>query len=319
VNEHVDEEIGALLDGRLDERRRSELLARLATADEDYDVFADTASVLQEAEGGALEKAPEPDRQEEEAPRSTPVIPLRARHAAGWRSPAVRWMTLAAGVAALALVPVVRAGMSDDRWRDPERLVGLATQPGERIPVAWTHGWSRTRGGGSTAGNTQAAVRVGALHVDLLVAARAADPIDTTVVQLAREMVATLEGLDEPGSGLVVAEYRAIADSALTSQPRVLERLSDAHADVLNVVDPDYFAAGAWTEAARLAAKRKDAAFFSAQESRKALSHLVTLDGVTDSTRRALFPIFAWRDQKGTPDWDSLQRGLETLLQELAR
>jgi hypothetical protein len=54
VNERINEEIGALLDGRLESGPRTELLARLAASDDDFDVFADTAAVLREAEEGEL-------------------------------------------------------------------------------------------------------------------------------------------------------------------------------------------------------------------------------------------------------------------------
>jgi hypothetical protein len=51
VNDRMDvEEMGTLLDGTADEERRNALLARLSTADDDYDLFADTAAVLREIE-----------------------------------------------------------------------------------------------------------------------------------------------------------------------------------------------------------------------------------------------------------------------------
>lgn len=42
--------LSALLDGRMDEQQRDELLAYLASADEDYLVFVDTATILHELE-----------------------------------------------------------------------------------------------------------------------------------------------------------------------------------------------------------------------------------------------------------------------------
>lgn len=45
-----EERIAALLDGALGERQREELLAHLSVADEEYRIFADTASILRELE-----------------------------------------------------------------------------------------------------------------------------------------------------------------------------------------------------------------------------------------------------------------------------
>ncbi|MFL5542245.1 MAG: hypothetical protein ACJ8J0_24875 [Longimicrobiaceae bacterium] len=55
-----DERVAAFLDGRLDERERAEMLARLAADDEAYAHFAATAAILREAEEAvAAEKAAE--------------------------------------------------------------------------------------------------------------------------------------------------------------------------------------------------------------------------------------------------------------------
>lgn len=83
MNDRIDEEIGALLDGRLETGPRTELLARLAASGEDFEVFADTAAVLREAEEGESARnepvavgAGEPERPAE-------VIPLRPPRTSG--------------------------------------------------------------------------------------------------------------------------------------------------------------------------------------------------------------------------------------------
>jgi hypothetical protein len=348
VNEHVDEEIGALLDGRLDEPRRSELLARLATADEDYDVFADTASVLQEAEGGGFEEVPASDRQEEEeetsrsAPvsplraedeaseevaavervaetaRSAPVIPLRPRRATGWRSPAVRALAAAAMLAAIALVPVLRSRST--AWRDPARLAVLASPAGARL-TDWSHAWNTTRGGGGdSVPNSGVAAQVGALHLDLEVVARSPGQIDSaTVKQLANQAAYTLENAAEAGPSLAAPSYRDIVQLASWSRPQVLKQIAAARVGVLPFVDPDYFAVGAWTEAALLAEHRRDAAFFRTRESRKALEQAAKMVGLTRSAREAVTNLRALQDREEIKDWDSIQLNLEMLQRELAR
>ena len=44
------ERVGSLLDGRLSGPARDSALAEVAASDDDYEVFADTAAVLREAE-----------------------------------------------------------------------------------------------------------------------------------------------------------------------------------------------------------------------------------------------------------------------------
>jgi hypothetical protein len=321
VNEHIDEEIGALLDGRLDERRRSELLARLATADEDYDVFADTASVLQEAEGGEVEDVPEMDLPEEEgAPRSAPVIPLRPRRATGWRSPAVRTLAMAAMVAAVALVPVLRSRMNGGGWGDPRTLAVLAVSAGKPLPPPTDHPWRVMRGGDTSASETGVAARVGALHTDLVIAASSAEVVDTLVSQLAYEVVRTVDGADLAGSASVTGEYQEIAESTQWSPATLRERLAAARGLVMGFVDEDYFAAGAWTEAARVAARRENAVFFHAPESRRAVAHVADLEGLSGKGKTAADDLRSViESEREIQDWTSLQEDLDTLLDELAR
>jgi hypothetical protein len=345
VNEHVDEEIGALLDGRLDERRRSELLARLATADEDYDVFADTASVLQEAEGGALEEVPEPDRQVEEAPRTAPVIPLRAedeaskevaaveraaetarttpviplrpRRATGWRSPAVRTLAMAAAVAAIALVPVLRSRTNGGGWQEPGRLA-ISAADGAPLPAGWTNQrpWSTKRGGGNSAPEDGTATRIGALLVDQEVAARSGDL--TAVSQFSLEIAALLEGL--PAGGIVAGEYRSIADEPGLRGRALLQRLDDARENVDAVIqDRDYFALGGWIEAALVAATRQKPAFFRTSGSRRALERATTLEPQNGDAVNAAKRLRRVLDQPQVRDWDSVNGDLRTLLREFAK
>jgi hypothetical protein len=310
----MDEEIGALLDGRVDERRRTELLTLLAADDADYDVFADTAAVLREAEEGASGKEAEP---EEEARGGAKVIPLRPRRAGGWRNSPAQWMALAAAVAALALVPVLRSRMNGDRWRDPDRLATLATQPGEPLPSGWTDSipWDRTRGGGSTAQETGVAARVGARSTDLVVAARSGDRVGTPMI--AREIAFTLDNVS--GSGFVAAEYREIADSATWPRPIVVKKVTDAHDNLATIVDRDYLALGTWSEAARLAAKRQNAAFFRLRESRKALERATSAEGLNDAGKAAATRLRLAVEQGEVRDWTSLRNDLDELLRELAR
>ena len=312
------EEIGALLDGRVAEPRRSELLTRLEQDDEGYDLFADTAAVLREAEEGASEKAPEHVREDEPAPVTTTVIPLRPRQA-GWRRPPARWMALAAALAALALVPVLRSRMNESAWRNPERLVTMSGQSGAGLPKPWTHSWAVKRGGEIIAENTGAA-QVGTLHMDLVVEAHSSGPVDTArVAQLAGDAAATLQKINQTWANLAAGEYGAIADSTQWSGPELLRRLAAARSTILDAIGtPDYFTLGAWTEAARLAANRQDAAFFRARGSQLALEQAASLPDLRDDARAAAKRILSMQDQGEIRDWNGLRTALEVLQHGLA-
>ena len=357
MNENVDEEIGALLEGRLDLRGRTELLARLATDDADYEVFADTAAVLREAEeyesaenesavdgevvretealplagghadevfavartaeDGSVGPAPESGR---EAVAETKVIPLRPRRTSGWRSPAVRILAAAAALAAIGLVPVLRGRMIDRAWRNPERLAVLSWPGGAQLPDDWRPASIVTRGVPKTVPNAGVAAHVGALHVELEVAARASGPVDTaTVAQLAREAAASLETAEEPGPDLATSFYLDIVRLTDWSRPSVLNQIASARAEIVRYVDPDYFAAGAWTEAARLAARRRYGAFFATPESRKAVGRTVTLPGLNDAAKKAANRVRAVTDQGKVQKWESLQQDLDDLQLEISR
>ena len=50
------EHVGSLLDGRLSGTARDSALSEVAASDDDYDVFADTAAVLRDAESEEQER-----------------------------------------------------------------------------------------------------------------------------------------------------------------------------------------------------------------------------------------------------------------------
>jgi hypothetical protein len=311
VNEHVDEKIGALLEGRLDSHGRAELLAWLEKHDADREVWVDTAGVLREAEeDGSAEKEFADER---EATRQTEVIPLRPRRATGWRSPAVRSLAAAAILAAIA-VPVLRSRMNPRSWQNPERLYALSSTHGARLPANWVPAWGVTRGGGTEADETGTAARVGALHMDMVVSANAGD--STRVSDHARQAAATLE--NQTGGEFAAREYQDLADSTQWSSTEVLRRLAEARTTAVATLDPDYFALGVWTEAARLAAHRRDAAFFASRESRKALEQAAALEALDDTTKVAVTRLRSLQDQKTIQDWALVEGDLKALLADLA-
>jgi hypothetical protein len=309
VNERIDEEIGALLDGRVPEPRRTELLTRLAADDADYDVFADTAAVLREAEEeGSAAKESVVDS---EVVRETKVIPLRPRRASGWRSPAVRSLAAAAVLATTVLVPVLRTRMIANRWRSPEHLYAALATPGAQLPQPV----GVKRGGGPEADGTGTAARLGIMHMDMVVLVNAGDTAQASL--LAGEAAALLGNVG--GAGEVATAYTQVRDSTQWERATVLDRLAAARVEAAELTDPDYFALGAWTEAARLAANQRDAAFFTERGRRKALEQAVSLEGLNDDAKAAATRLLAVQEQGTIQDWTSVSSDLAALQRGLMR
>jgi len=354
VNERINEEIGALLDGRLESGPRTELLARLAASDEDFDVFADTAAVLREAEEGetaANEPIPitarEPERPAEvivadttavlpeaaegetaanepvpvaagEPEQPAGVIPLRPRRVSVWQRPGVRWLAAAAVVAAIALPPVLQSRANSDAWRDPAHLVALS--PGARLPQQLEYGWGQTRGGSGVPAENNGLVSVmGAYQADLEIAARSNDFAQVSL--LAERTALALEKVT--AAGPVAAQYHAIAKAADQSDPNLRSSIAAAREELATFfggdVMGDYLALGSWTEAARRAAERGDAEFFRRRESRNALKTAAALADLSDEGKMAVTHLRAVQEQGKVKDWSSLRGNLDTLQNALAR
>lgn len=354
------EEIGVLLDGTAGEERRDALLARLAADDDDYELFADTAAVLRELEEdgvivppavpdvlgetparpmAVVEDAPaqpalvpgetpprwasaaaEPNADASAAVGQGDVIQLRPRRATRWRGSA-RWMAAAAAVAAVALVPLARS-RSGGAYGNPERLVSVGGAPAS-LPADLNRPWNATvlRGPGGTADPNGVAARVGALHMDLVVAANTAERPDPVIIaRIAHDAATTLQRADDTAADLVAPSYRDIGDSAAVwPRAQLLSHLHEAGATAKAGLVEDHFALGAWTEAARLAANRQDAAFFRAPESRRALAKAAELPDLGADAAAALTRITAVRASGEVRDWDSLKVDLYKLQNGLTR
>lgn len=254
-------------------------------------------------------RAPEPDG----------VIRLRPRRSV-WTSPATRWLAAAAVLVAVA-VPVMRLRGGADAWRDSRKVVALAsveTLPSDR---EMTRPWIRVRGVDTDAPRRGASAKVGTLHADLEVVANVRGPRDAAAVRdLASQASGAAKSINETGVEEVEAEYRAVGSSATASRSQLLSDLNAAGQRATEFLDADYFALGAWTEAARLAAGQQNAAFFSSRGTRRALEHAASLEGLSDdgkSTARAL----ASQVEAGSEirDWAKLRNQLKTLHEALVR
>jgi hypothetical protein len=303
-----DERLAALLDGRVDERRRAELLKHLATSDEDYEVFRDTALILRRLEEGAPAVDPDP-------PLVTP-LPVR-RPVPGWYAPA-RWVALAAVLAALLL-----GGAR--LWR--ERAVAIAGDPvrlaarsngREGLPEGWTPWAAGSRGDVVPARPTEEeraayAARAGAQLVGLAVAVRARDTAN--IHFLAEQAWQRFDPAAGRGTPLrqIAAQPWAPPGTLEPLVERAVDRLEDQ-----DHLEKDHLRLGAWVEAARLAAGRSDETFFRDPASRRMLEHGRRLTAGDAGARNALSRVRADLEAAGALQWVALQSHLDALRDELA-
>ncbi len=320
-----DERIAALLDGRLDEHERSELIARLAGSDPEYRVFADAAAVLRDLEARGIiaappavaDELPEADEADEAAhfvepvpaPEQSPtkVIELRRRW---WGMPAPAWGALAAGIIALALIPVLRVRSNAF---DPER-VALQLQSAKR-PAGWTPDtvFRATRGGESDYKDEARSFRLGVYLVDLDVAVRSRD---TIVATLATRISAFLTN-QVTGGGSIATTYDSIARLGNTPAAQVDTLRKEGWNYVGDLTDPSYFAAGAWLEAARLASMAHDVNFFRSREGHAGLRHLEGMSTLSDESRASVRRIREALPADGTPQWPILDDQVGDLIYAL--
>ncbi len=157
------ERLAALLDGRLDERRRAEAVARLASSDDEFEAFVDALAVTRELEA------------EDAAEGVTPLRPrVRQRW---WRRPGGQWAAIAAVLAGLALLPAVWSRGRDPGVDDPQSYAALLESKGAGLPAGWDPTpWRTTRGAGDPLTPQARAVRLGVHMTDLEAAIAARGP-----------------------------------------------------------------------------------------------------------------------------------------------
>jgi hypothetical protein len=302
-----DERVAALLDGKLDERQRQEVLALLVKSGEDYDVFADTAAVLRELEAqDASAAAPAGS-----APARVPaaVLPPTLRPRAPRWGRATRWGGLAAGVVVIALGATFSARQGVPAAADPVRLAARLGNPGQGLPPGWQPLGSSSRGDTQSQERHARAVRAGALLVDLAVAVRAGDASNTRL--LSDRIRSRYDRGAGPGSPFRQLSRRAgaPADSLQPLLSRATERLSES-------LGRDYLRLGAWTEAARLAARAQDQEFFREADAVPRAAGRLTARN--PAAAQALERVQTALPRDGPPRWEALRPALDSLQGALA-
>lgn len=313
-----DERLSALLAGRLEGPERDELLAHLSTADEDLEVFAHTAAILREMEEedaredrgvreeGPGTKAPPP-------PPPETLVPSMSRSTRGWPRKTPRWAVLSAvaGLVVLGWLVWPRSGAPDVT---PLRLAmdvgdagpGLpfdASRPSQGIPG------ESTRGEGASDASPESAARAGAFLVRLALAVQERDSAATATLALQAQQ------RFDPQGGRALQDIHARAGDPTAELQPLLEQATERLEDRL---DADYLRVGAWTEAARLAARQRNAAFFRSPDGESMLGFA---EGLTEDDGRAREAVAAVRRQlprDGRADWVALETELDAMLDAFA-
>ncbi|WP_420128553.1 hypothetical protein [Longimicrobium sp.] len=243
-----------------------------------------------------------------------PVVPLRPPSTARtWRRAPARWVALAAVLAGVLLVPLA---LSRSGSRDPGDFATLLTSRDAGLPTDdWVDRprWPVNRGGGTTAADLPRSAKLGALQVDLEVAAAAGEGEQTSLVT--GRMIDLLD--DVAGSGPLVAAYGDIRSRAAEPGETLVPAVAEARESLASYVDEDYFNLGAWAEAAGIAAERRDAEFFHARASRKLLDRAASLPALEGEAQAAIQAIRAAAEPE-QPDWPVLKTQTIQLLQQIA-
>jgi hypothetical protein len=291
-----DERLAALLEGRVQGGQREEMLAHIAAADDDYEVFAGTAGVLR-----ALE--------EEDARAGRAPVPSMRK--GGWRAPGVRATAVVTGTLVLLLaLGLVFRGRGPSPARTPQQLAMAADPDGQGLPAGWRlvtpSGGVRGAGGGAVR-NAQG-ILAGAMLVDLSIAVRARDTART------RELADRLNGQVERGvRGTPLQRIAARPDAPADSLNALLDQAAARLADRREPLE-----LGAWLEAARLASSRQDSVFFQDGGGDGMLRRAKRLARGDQAALAAVAEVRAALRARGATRWDALEKSLAQLLSELS-
>ncbi|HST59647.1 MAG TPA: hypothetical protein VLK84_13175 [Longimicrobium sp.] len=313
----------------LGEAADMELLAGLS--DDDFADAALAAAIqreLEEEDAAAVIPRIEPATAETEAASVPGVLPLRRPAARPARGLDRRWLAAAAVLAGVTLLPLTWRASQGGAVREPSHAVAMMENPAAGLPAGWLDqpGWSGNRGGGGTAIEPSAipavdlraeqidAVRLGAQIVDLELAVHARDTANTRL--LAARIADGLRNRNTAGT-VAASSFDAIAERAGADPSELLPLVREASEAESLAVDPDRYALGAWVEAARLAAARRDAAFFREGRTRRTLESAKALVGDDETAKSALTAIGAASDSSA-PDWNALTEATKNLLGAIA-
>jgi hypothetical protein len=294
------ERLAALLDGRLSGADREALLAELADSDEGLEVLADAIAVSEDVSADADDADDDSD---------AAVVRLRPRvRPAVWRAA----LAVAAALALLLAAPWMMERFRAAEPAGPAQVAMLLADAPAQMPDDWNRRpWTATRGAEDPLTPQARSVRLGAVLLELEVAVRAGDQ---GAARLAEEAALLLGGF--PGAGPAASIYRAVARHAIDAPAEAAALLPEGEAAALAIADAERVRIGAWLQGARMAAARRDAAFFRTRSSGAALDRLEVFTAAggdperVQSIRRAL-------DAEDAPDWTTIGAATTDLLARL--
>jgi hypothetical protein len=312
-----DERLSALLAGRLEGPERDELLAHLSTSDEDLEVFAHAAAILREMDE---EDAQERDAREEEPgtravplPRRELPVPSMSRSARGRPRKTPRWAVVAA-LAGLVVAGWLAWSRGGTPGVSPLQLAmnvgdagpGLpfdASRPSEGIPG------DSTRGEGTSGRTPAAAAQAGAFLVRLALAVQQGDSAATATLALQAQ-----QRFDPQGGGAL----REIRERAGDPPAELRPLLAQATERLEERLEADYLRLGAWTEGARLAARRRNARYFRSPESEPMLRLAERRTKDDPRARKAVAAVRRQLPPDARADWSALEQNLAAMLKAIA-
>jgi hypothetical protein len=291
------ERLAALIDGRLDPEARAALLAELDASPEALEAYGDAMAALR-------------DTAEESAISPGGGVSLTSQRTSRPFRMYAPVLAIAAVVLIAVALPFVR-GTRGPGLDDPRAIAALV-QRTETAGTLWQRpAWSEVRGPSDALSARARAVRIGARIVDLDLLARTGDPAATRV---ALQAAALLDAV--PAGGVAASAFRALADQDADAMS------SDAFGQAVTfaeqVAGVTEVRAGAWLEAARMAASVSDASFFERARIQAARRAISSLAGLSAPARAALDELDRLLVDAPAPDWPAIESALSALLRELA-
>jgi hypothetical protein len=133
------------------------------------------------------------------------------------------------------------------------------------------------------------------------------------VARIAAQVASALG--EVPGAGPAPLPYRRVAAAAGASPDSLAAWLRDGWETGATLLGPDEARIGAWLATARLAATRRDAAFFRSAAGRGAIVAIGPLaSGAGAEPSDAFTRLAALTERTDAPDWAAVRRDLDALL-----
>ncbi|HEX5439200.1 MAG TPA: hypothetical protein VFW98_18750 [Gemmatimonadaceae bacterium] len=293
--------LAALLDGRLSQDDRDEVLRRVAASPESFEALVEAVAIVRDVEGYT--------------PRTSPVTPATTSPRRRWRSKsAVRWLSVAGAVAAAAVLLLIVQRSRRPSEGSAQRLAALLVSQGAVAPAGFdATPWAARRGSGGTLSTRARAVRLGARAVDLELAVHAQS---TTAASIASAMAHELDAV--PAASPVTTLYRNITRLAASDARATRVQLTSAEGSTARLVGTDAFEFGGWLQSARIAAAGRDRNFFASDVSGDAIRGARDRQLIDSTTHAALTQLRASAAVGDGADWGALAARLTDILRALA-